>query len=539
MVSVSQNAQAALDAGFNLTANLRHADVKALAEEWFPKIRFHYKERFHPIDLKTLFTAPKELFDGLTEPARDALRITISGPLGEQRYNPPVVRNGSDVRIHGGNINVDPTIPGDGTEPMGEPPIDKETIYSHGDSYERSKQLFGASDTMSGLPDPVAGDPRAPRHPVEVRAEMRFLLEALKHELQEEIPNDPLWVRPDDALWGRFDIVDLFFLHPMSPIAMPHDAARAFMRALIAAHENEDTATQAALIGSLDPLFQFNTRAWNAVKNYAFLEFYYFYAYNDFDQYGDWPFVNTHEGDLEGCCVVFERRQLVEFAQGDRPFEEVIGHTIITSVHEEMNDSDELKRLPLGRQDALDDLVVYVAPGSHATYLTVGSHDFTDWEDVLTDWPGLLPTWVKVLAALAALTPIGRAIILAIVLIVLLAEHFIDSEDETVDNGVSAGPGPDPQPGTTAVAKRLFVTPLSNISLDPMEGGDVNIYHAAISNAPASDDVDAGTLARRAYQGWWGGSNGLISHSGGWENKTKRYFKKFLSKGQIEAELIT
>ena len=46
------------------------------------------------------------------------------------------------------------------------------------------------------------------------------------------------------------------------------------------------------------------------MTNYVFLEFYFVYAYNDYDEYGDWPFVNVHEGDTEGCCVVFERRPI-------------------------------------------------------------------------------------------------------------------------------------------------------------------------------------------------------------------------------------
>src|SRR3712207_8097301 len=51
-----------------------------------------------------------------------------------------------------------------------------------------------------------------------------------------------------------------------------------------------------------------NQRAWDAVRFYAFLEYHFVYAYNDYPDYGDWPFVNEHEGDVEGCCVVLDRK---------------------------------------------------------------------------------------------------------------------------------------------------------------------------------------------------------------------------------------
>src|SRR5690348_1646905 len=97
MVDISANAMLASNNEFNLTGRLHHAVVKDLAEVWFPEIRFHEKERFHPIDLDRLFAAPPSVFETLPEPAKDSFRIKVSGPLGDQRFDPPVVRTGSDT----------------------------------------------------------------------------------------------------------------------------------------------------------------------------------------------------------------------------------------------------------------------------------------------------------------------------------------------------------------------------------------------------------------------------------------------------------
>jgi hypothetical protein len=451
MVDITGNADKANRAHHNLTGRLQHAQVQQLAEIWFPRIHFHEKERFHPIDLERLITAPPAVFATLPESAKDSFRIEGSGPFGTARFDPPVVKDGSRVIGHGATA----------TEALDDEVVGTGAVCTHGDNPRASREFYGASTTVSGAPEPAPGDPRVPRYPVVVRAELRCLLETLKHELQAN--------RPDDALWGRFAVQDLFFFVASHPnAAFPDSLKRTVLAALIDAYERRDDTAWLQALQAIPQGWQLAQRAWDAVRFYAFLEYYFVYAYNDYPDYGDWPFVNEHEGDVEGCCVVFDRRGLEA-----NPIDQVVAHTIITSVHEEFNDNDELKRLPLDRQLALGDMDVFVAPGSHATYLTAGTHEVLDPEDILTDWPGELPGWAWVLLGLSGTT----SLLAALLVLAAIVEHFVDAEDETSNKGASVGPGPPPQPGGTAFAKTLLVTPLSKID-NPDRS--LNLYQAAL-----------------------------------------------------------
>ena len=514
MLDLKAHAIVAESSAFNLTGPLRHDTVVQLADAWYPEIRFHETERFHPVDFEAMFTVPPAVMATLDEPTRDTLRI----PVGNSRFEPPIVRTGSDTVPASALTNAVLDDPATGAEVQER--ISSGSVYTHGGGFERSTQLFGASTTVQGLVNPSPGDPRVPRHPIVVRAEMRFLFETLKHELQTG--------RPDDALWGRFAVEHSFFRTAVpSNVPFTTSAKRAILRRLIAAVEAGDEAAQAAAIADIPQPWQLVPRAWDALRNYVFIEYYFLYPFNDFLQTADSVFANEHEGDNEGCCVVFDRRDLEDLAAGTKTLDEIVAHTVITSVHEEFNDNDDLKRLPLDRVRARHDLVVYVAAGSHATYLTADSHDVLDFEDILTDFPGKVPGW-------AWLIP-GAPVVVLVLLLIAIAEHFADSEDETSDNGASTGPEPEPgtDPGPLVFPSRRVVTPLSAIA-EP--GKDLNAYQAALDSPPAN--VSLADLTRRAFPGTWGAHDGLRDHSPKWENKTARYFRKFLHSGDIRTNVI-
>jgi hypothetical protein len=461
--------------------------------------------------------APFPLLERCTQ-AKDAFRISITtgrlpdGQPIDERFDPPVVHAaaGNVRRVLGSGVDV-----ADGMDDLDD--LGRSGVFTYGARLEAAREFFGASNTVTGAGEPAPGDPRLPRHlPMVVRAELRMLLETLKHELQLDDLRGELADRglPIDAIWSGFAVENSFFEQDSDadPLFSRSDK-REILATLVAAHEaGEEAEAQALEEMELPSGWRFVLRAWEAVKQFAFLEYYLVYAFNDYKEYGTAPFENEHEGDVEGCCVVFERGALQRLANGTDEANEVIPHTVITSAHEEFQELDSQKRLPMVLERARDDLVVYVAPGSHATYLTPGSHDILDFEDVATDLPLQLPTWMIVAGILTGVLPVA-AVLAGIV------EHFVDAEDETSDNGASIGPEP-PDPASLEFEKRIEVTPLSNIQ------NDVNIYR----DTPAL----RAALAVRGFPGIWGGDAGTIDKSPPWENKTARYFRRFLRSANID-----
>lgn len=333
-----------------------------------------------------------------------------------------------------------------------------------------------------------------------------MLLETLKQDLA--LAQDGVEERAD-AIWGDFDVTDLL-LRRVTPVGVDAGPAsrpvrQKFARTLITEHEALNFAAVDLLLQSPPAdgpfLTRVNQTVWLALSTCGLLEYYFTYAYNDFHRYGG-IFTNEHEGDNEGCCLVFERLRLAELQkQEDGDPRTVAPLGLITSVHNEFNNADESRAIDRDPGDARDGLEVFVARGSHATYLTPGTHDFFDPSDLARENPAAV-------AVVALVAP-------WLIPLLMIYEHFNGDPDETSSHGVTGqtdvNPASDPE---THLPVSLVVTPLSNID------DDANIYDLPASSAAA--------LALRAFRGALGAHDGIRDKSPKWENKTRRYFKHLI-----------
>jgi hypothetical protein len=462
-------------------------------------------------------------FAALPPEAQDTWRVGVRVREGtaavERRFDPPVVHvpDGMAIEQTGqGPVSVRVRrVLNDGSPgrpALRMPEVDGDAMVTHGASFGRANQFFGPLVTLSGTNTAAPGDPFLPRadepdpgNPGERRprvtamAAFMNLLDLLRYELLVAGTDD----YPPDGLRHGFGIVGRLLRREAHDAPdFPPEAQRAFLLAAIAAHEAGEPLPEPP------PGWRLDRTAWNAVTRYAFLEYYFFYAYNDFERYQTAIFDNEHEGDDEGCCLVFDRNVInLAAAGGMEALIRAVPHAIITSVHEEYQDADLIRFIPppiIGEGEPVPpardvvDFTVYVAGGSHATYLTPGDHDLVDFQD----------TWSYV-AENAPLLLILAPLVLVVSIILAILEHFIDTEDFTSDDGLHGGPdevvGEDP----LRVASRVLTLPMS--------AGN-HVYQ------PRHEDL----LALRAYAGKWGGHDGIVDKSPPFAPKTGRYFRKLL-----------
>lgn len=519
---------------FDLTSPLVHEQVVKLAENWLPNMFFFEKEKFHPIALEQTINMVKAIFDPLSEEEKAKWRIRLlvrtEGDNGTIRaFDPPALfLSDGEVRVPDNppSLQFLPAVRvlNDGiptADAFELPDADTRALITHGASFERSDKFFGAIRTVSGATEASSGNPFLPRATavitdengsekeeprITVLATFKSLFQTLKYELIVEEAQD----LPADALWKGVDLADHLFRQNGLAFPFPDDLRRAILLELIAAFEAGEFPSNA--LDRLPPGWVLDRIAWDAVTRFAFLEYDFIYAFNDFARTQSSLFTNEHEGDNEGCCLVFDRAVINIAAASTDPdaILRAVPHSIITSVHEEFQQADQFKTIPppivpanepgrLPRQDV--DLNVYIAWASHATYLTPGIHDLVDLQDEVSFIDEQIPL------PLIVLFP-GAILILAI--IAAIYEHFVDTEDFTSDTGLHTGPAGVGNEDPKFVKSEVLVIPTS---------AEENIY--------ASDQKDL--LRLRAFAGNWGGTNGFIDHSGPFPSKTGRYFRKLLA----------
>jgi len=512
----------ASDHQFNLTGSLSNEDVQRIAKEWLPEIRFHESDYFHPISLEDLLNKAPEVFQSLSESEREALRITLKvlgndGNPVDERFDPPMLRvfdqSITDEDPETGDTTHTTTfrVVNDGVDmltALEDPQVNDNAVITNGSSYGRARKVFGSTSNVDGVDTNI----RIPRwEPIKVIAEFKMLLETLQYELLVE--RDADYPHDQDGLRGGYNIVNNFFAVRDSEeeTPFPRSLKTSILVDLIEEFQNGDSNALQNAKNKIPQGWFFVESVWNTVRDYAFLEFYFVYAYNDYDKYGTWPFENEHEGDIEGCCVVFERAKLEDEAEKDIPdFTLTKPRFIITSVHEEWQGGDRFKELDPAH--ARDDLKVWVAVGSHATYLSAGTHDILDFGDSFS-----LPFKDGISTNIILALTLGVSGMIVLGLIFAIAEHFVDSEDETSDGGTFTGPPDDINLEDPDIGPRFFET---EIITTPLSGEPPNSHIYTEGNRDA--------LAVRSFTGRWGAHNNRIDHSGPFDNKTGRYFRKFI-----------
>ncbi len=511
----------ATENNLNLTGSLSHEQVDLLAKAWLPQIRFHEKELYHPINFRDYFEIPGRIYPTLTDEDKETYKFNMNVPDGSsykmEGFEPAVMKNTGPVRVQEPNdtetpvyistYNVLASLDKIVDELLNDD-IGSETEISQGTGDKGTRFFYASKKTISGQDDASPDDPFLPEHDIKIIAEYKVLIDLLEYELLVEEDDDyPL---ETDALRKGFSITSLFFFRPDGGIAtLTESTRRNIMQNLITAHKSGNEAEVQNLINAIPSGWSFNYNNWKILKGYAFMEYYFCYGCSNWSDYqNDW-FSNYHEGDQEGCCIVFETAKVeIEFASPDPDPLNVPPISIITSVHEEYQNLDLYKALDAAH--AREDLNVWVAVGSHATYLTPGDHDVEDFGFFYDTASENIPPYIFI-----PLFPL----MLALLIIAAMVEHFIDVEDQTSDAGGFTDSNTPDGSDDRHFQSTVETTPLSD---------EINIYR--------NDDLDA--LAVRSYPGKYGGTSGLFIKSGTFENKSGRYFKKLAKNLKVDVDII-
>ena len=113
-------------------------------------------------------------------------------------------------------------------------------------------------------------------------------------------------------------------------------------------------------------------KIWDVIRGYGLIVYYLIYPFNDWCIWGG---VNDHEGDFEGFGIFINRDTLNGYIHGSIEINQISPDYIVTLAHKESDELDSVARWSDRVLRHEDNAVhVYVALGSHATYLEPGDH---------------------------------------------------------------------------------------------------------------------------------------------------------------------
>jgi len=509
----------AFNTHFGLTAPLKHSEVKILAKNWLPQTRFHEKDLYHPIGL-VQFLQQAETYTALNHDFWIKLYRVVTPPgggtpqfvlIGEAQ--PPVAFLSHQIDQSGCLLQT--------SHDLDTSDISSDSYITclRDLSYARSKKIYGSISSRNNY--------QMPRLPIVIIAEFRMLRDTLKHNILAH--RDQAFPKTSggtllDAIRGNF-------------LFGTNNDEWALLLELIKCSEKHDR-NETSILYSLNQCLKSNgnpeitQKQWNVVRDFAFLEYYFIYAYNDTEYYDELSRIdsNEHEMDIEGCCLAF-RREDIEGIQryhsqsGRNNYLESIikPYCLMTAAHSADNHLDGIRLFETthSADEIRQDLIVWIALASHATYLDgAGEHNINAVADVIED------NALAAAALAAACILLAPTLFCAAVFIIVAAfDHFNDATDITSDDGPYTGvPGvttqQDPQQDPQYIPSSILTTPLST---------ENNIYIFR----PLENDDEMHTLAERSFPGKWGGHNGCIDDSPKFDNKTSRFYELLLDKGEI------
>jgi glycerophosphoryl diester phosphodiesterase len=487
---------------FGVTDPLTHDEVKELAHEWMPEIRFHEEENFHCISLGEFL---KFRNGPGSRPYGDLLVIT-DHPRFTRGDPSPVF-----FQSHDWKSSVDPGAPEVTTRSYVSNISELYHIPSRDPTnrdwspYGRALEYFGSKDNNNGVQLPRVT-------PMTTIAEYRDLRQTLFFNVQAQI----------DAMDGKFpaddtgELLDAIQGPPLFVLVKDKGKRRKHLRQLHDLIKEVDSSNQPwltatsrekAILGELIADGVITESEWRVMRDFAFLEYYLVYAYNDISK--QHPnllakiFGGDHEGDIEGFAVVFDRRevaQIEQVANRDRFLKtQLKPHFLVNSAHEPWQGWDRYRMLFGTRDQVKNGLKVWVMAGSHATVLKPGSYDNLEGVDQTIVGGGII-------AAVAG----APAYAVPVAILMLLIEHFVSPDEETSDNGVHAISPSQPllAGDPIRIRSKVLTTPLSR---------DRNIYQDLWQ--PDRTEIDV-TLAERSFPGAWGFDGPR------WINKTWRFIRR-------------